>query len=47
MLSRRNFKVINRINEPKWITRNKAIIDYARIYVIQNQCSELHIALIN
>ena len=47
MLNRRQLKVMNRANEPKWITKNKTIMDYVKMYVKMNQISELCIAPIN
>ena len=35
-LSRRKLEVINRINELKQIIRNQTVIDYTKIYMIQN-----------
>ena len=32
-LSRRQLEVENRMNEPKWLIKNKTIIDYAIQYV--------------
>ena len=47
MLNRRQLEVINRSNEPRWITKNKTIMDYVIMYVKMKQISELCIAPIN
>ena len=47
MLNRRQLEVINRSNEPRLITKNKTIMDYARTFVKTNKISELCVAPIN
>ena len=44
---RRELKIENRINEPKWFTRNKIIIDMVVKYVQETNAAHEIIAPIN
>ena len=46
-LNRRQLKVENRMNEPKWFTINKTIMDYAIQYITSNGLKEEILAPIN